>query len=138
MNLIVISYIIYLILSIGVAIWVAEVLFGNARLFFDDIFHGDQLLSDSTNKLLKMGFYLLCFGFILFQMETYQRVNEFRELFELLSIKVGTIVLTIGVIYLANVFGFFKIRQKANIRGGLRLTNDARVSLEAVEKEILK
>ena len=137
MTLVVISYITYLIICLGITYWVAEVLFTNAGVFIDDIFHGDQELSDSTNKLLKLGFYLLNIGFVLFLMKSYS-IKTHEALFEILSIKVGTIVLIVGAIFLLNVYAFLKFRKKAHLLGNLRMSPDAKLQLEVVEKDLLK
>ncbi len=137
MTLSVITYVVYLTVGIGIILWVSEVLFSNARIFFDDIFHGDQLLSDSTNKLLKMGFYLLNIGAILFLMKT-STIDTSKELFEVLSVKVGTIILIVGVLYLVNVNTFFKLRKKAKASGHLNLSETTKMKLEVIEKEVLE
>ena len=137
MTLTVIMYIVYILLCTALTAWVAEVLFGNARIFFDDIFHGDEALSDSTNKLLKLGFYLLNFGFVLFLMDSYKTINNQQVLFEELSVKIGTIILIVGFIYLVNIYGFFKLRRKAKQTGGFQLTDNAKMQLAVIEKEEL-
>ena len=42
MNPIVITYLLYLIISIGLTVWVAQTLFKNGRLFLVDVFHGNE------------------------------------------------------------------------------------------------
>ena len=134
MTLSVISYIIYLVLSIGIIFWVAEVLFSNAHIFIDDIFHGDRVISDSTSKLLKLGFYLLNFGFVLFLMKSYG-IRDSKALFEVLSIKIGTIILILGGIYLVNIYSLFKFRKKARLDGNYRLSEEKKLKLEAIERD---
>lgn len=135
MTLIVITYIIYLIVCISITYWVANVLFTNARVFFDDIFHQDAALSESTNKLLKLGFYLVNIGFILFTLETYS-VSNYETLFERLSIKVGSVILALGTIYLINVYLFFKLRRKARLSGAFGIREDVKVQLTDVEDDL--
>ncbi|MFM2359560.1 MAG: hypothetical protein RLY16_1553, partial [Bacteroidota bacterium] len=58
MNFIITAYLLYLIVSICITVWVATTLFKNGKVFLLDIFHGNQELADSVNKLLLAGFYL--------------------------------------------------------------------------------
>ncbi len=114
MTLTVIVYLIYLTICIGLTIWVANVLFSNATVFFRDIFNNNEELSDSINQLLKVGFYLINIGLVLFLLET-NTVHSSKELVEVLSWKVGGIVMLLGTMHLTNVYLFFKLRKKANI-----------------------
>ena len=58
MNYTVLTYSIYLPATILLTIWVARTLFTNGRIFLFEIFHQDNILADSVNKLLLVGFYL--------------------------------------------------------------------------------
>jgi len=136
MTLAVITYIVYLAVCIGITYWVAQVLFSNARVFFDDIFYQDVALSESTNKLLKVGFYLVNIGFILFLLKTYN-INTHKEVFEILSIKVGTVILILGTIYLTNVYLFFKLRKKARVSAAFGIKEDVKMQLSNIEDDEL-
>ena len=57
------AYVVYLVLSIGITIWVAKTLFKNGKVFLHDIFHGNQALAESVNNLLLVGFYLVNVGY---------------------------------------------------------------------------
>ena len=50
------TYAIYLVISIAVTIWVARTLHANGRAFLVEAFHGEQVLADSVNHLLVVGF----------------------------------------------------------------------------------
>ncbi len=58
-NEIVVTYVVYLLLSIALTVWVARTLFKNGRIFLVDVFHGNEALADSVNHLLVVGFYLI-------------------------------------------------------------------------------
>ena len=61
---IVVTYAMYLILSIALTIWVARTLFKNGRIFLVDVFRGNEAIADSVNQLLVVGFYLINLGYI--------------------------------------------------------------------------
>src|SRR3979411_1263024 len=63
-NYTVVTYLIYLAISIGLTIWVARTLHRNGRIFLVDVFHGNEPLADSVNHLLVVGFYLISFGYV--------------------------------------------------------------------------
>ena len=64
MNTLVWHHLLYLIISIGVTIWVARTLHKNGRVFLVDAFHGNEPLADSVNHLLVVGFYLINIGYV--------------------------------------------------------------------------
>ena len=53
MNYTVITYCIYLPISILLTIWVARALYTHGRVFLIEIFRQDLTLADSVNKLLQ-------------------------------------------------------------------------------------
>ena len=57
------AYLGYLVLSVGLTIWVARTLAKNGRVFLVDAFGGNAELADSVNKLLVVGFYLINVGY---------------------------------------------------------------------------
>ena len=61
---IVISYIVYLVISVTLTIWVARTLHKNGAIFLVDAFHGNRELAASVNHLLVVGFYLINIGFV--------------------------------------------------------------------------
>lgn len=113
MNLIILLYGLYLVITIGLTIWVARTLFRNGKLFLIDIFHGNAELAQAVNNLLLVGFYLVNIGFAVYALqESVEKVNS-RELVEILSLKIGLIILILGVMHFLNMFIFFRLRKRA-------------------------
>ena len=113
MNYLIITYAIYLALSILLTIWVARTLFRNGRVFLVDIFHGNEVLADSVNKLLLVGFYLINIGYAVYTLKIFGTVEGVQEVIERLSLKVGTIILILGAMHFFNLFIFFRSRKRA-------------------------
>lgn len=63
MNYTVWSYLIYLSLSVPVALFVGWTLHRNGRTFLMEVFQRREDLADSVNHLLVVGYYLLSIGF---------------------------------------------------------------------------
>ncbi len=60
-----IAYVIYLPIAIGLTTLVSQQLFKNSKIFMLDIFNQKEEIAMATNKLFKIGFYLLNIGFAL-------------------------------------------------------------------------
>jgi hypothetical protein len=113
MNPIIITYALYLIISIGLTIWVAKTLFKNGKTFLYDIFHGNKELADSVNNLLLVGFYLINLGYAVYTLQIHDEVLNFQQVLEKLSIKIGLIILILGAMHFLNLYIFFKLRNRA-------------------------
>ena len=107
------TYSLYLVISIAVTIWVARTLHKNGRAFLIDAFQGNDTIADSVNHLLVAGFYLLNVGWIVVTLRTQQEVNTGRALMELLSDKVGLVLLVLGVLHFCNLIAFSRMRRSA-------------------------
>ncbi|MGW6687617.1 hypothetical protein [Streptomyces sp. NPDC054961] len=112
MDLTVVAYVIYLIISIGLTIWVARTLSRNGRIFIADVLQGNEKLADAVNHLLVVGFYLVNIGFVTLYLRASETVNEARGLFEALSVKIGVVLLVLGVMHLGNVWVLNKMRRR--------------------------
>jgi len=113
MSYILTSYIIYLVLTFILTIWVARTLFRNGKVFLIDIFHGNQELANAVNNLLLVGFYLVNIGYAVYTLTITDNIVNTRELIEELSIKVGAIILILGGMHFFNMLVFFKLRKRA-------------------------
>lgn len=113
MNPIVFTYIAYLALAVPITLWVGSTLRRNGRVFLLDVFDGDEELAQAVNHLLVVGFYLVNLGFVSIALKTEDRVVDSQSALEALSVKVGTVVLVLGVLHLANLFVLNKLRRRA-------------------------
>src|SRR5678810_155572 len=113
MDPIVITYLLYLTISIALTVWVAQTLFKNGRLFLVDVFHGQESLADSVNHLLVVGFYLINLGWIVMTLRTRQDIVSVRGAVELMSDKIGTVLFVLGIMHFFNLFLFSRFRRRA-------------------------
>ncbi len=113
----VITYLVYLALSIGLTVWVARTLFRNGRRFLVDVFRGDEGLADSVNHLLVVGFYLINLGYVSLALSLRGRViPDAQAAMEALSWKVGTVLVVLGMMHFFNLFVFSLMRRSATRR----------------------
>ncbi|MES2704680.1 MAG: hypothetical protein V4649_18715 [Bacteroidota bacterium] len=115
MNYIILLYVLYIAITITLTIWVAHTLFKNGKVFLIDIFHGNQDLADAVNNLLWVGFYLVNIGYAVFTLRVFDTVTDARLLIEVLSVKIGAIILILGCMHFLNMFIFFRLRKRALI-----------------------
>jgi hypothetical protein len=113
-NLTVLTYFIYLPIVLALTLYVARILFRNARVFMLDIFSGRTDIADSTNRLFEVGFYLLNIGFALWIMEIYESMDGTQDVVEKLAGKVGGFAIYLGIVLFLHLWLFFRGKRKAS------------------------
>ena len=112
-NIIVVTYLTYLFISVNLTIWVARTLYKRGAIFLIDAFHGNKELADSVNHLLVVGFYLINIGFVSLALKTGDVISTSRAAIELLSDKMGMVMLILGGMHFFNLYVFSRIRRSA-------------------------
>jgi hypothetical protein len=105
-------YFSYLAISIVLTMWVARTLFRSGRVFLLDAFQGNEALADSVNHLLVVGFYLINVGYIVLALKTTNPLATLREVIELESTKIGTVLLILGVMHVFNILVLARMRRR--------------------------
>ncbi|MBZ5625649.1 MAG: hypothetical protein LAQ69_44195 [Acidobacteriia bacterium] len=113
---IVVSYLAYLAISLGVTVWVAQTLVRNGRVFLLDAFHGNTALADSVNHLLVVGFYLINVGYVTLALRTGATLDSARQAIELVCDKIGVVLLVLGVMHFFNLYVFNRLRKRGQDR----------------------
>ena len=109
----IITYLAYLIISVGLTVWVARTLHRNGRIFLVDSFHGNAPLADSVNHLLIVGFYLINVGCVALALKYGDKATDAGTALEILSTKVGLVLVVLGLMHFFNLFIFSKMRRRA-------------------------
>ena len=130
MDYIVLAYSIYLPIAVALTIWVARTLHTNGKVFLVDIFHGQNELAVSVNKLLQVGFYLISLGFAIIKLEimpswkydqvtgqnVQEQINNTQSMIEVLSYKLGSFILILGMMLFINLFLLLILRSGSKPR----------------------
>jgi hypothetical protein len=96
------GFIIYIGITGYITVYVGQVLYKNGRHFIFKML-GDEGLTDSVNRILLAGYYLVNLGYVSIMLTMRQPANTIAELVASLSIAVGRIVLTLGVMHYFNI-----------------------------------
>ncbi len=115
MNATLFCYGLYLILALSLTIWVGRTLHQNGRVFLVECFHGNTELAESVNHLLVVGFYLMNIGFVSLHLKTPEEVLGTREVFEVVSGKMGIVLLVLGGMHFLNLLVFTHLRRRAQL-----------------------
>lgn len=106
------AYLAYLLISIGLTVWVAQTLSKNGLVFLTECFGHDQTLATSTNHLLVVGFYLVNLGWILLTLRFGTPPETAVDAIRFLSSKVGIVVVALGLMHFFNMNAIAKFGRK--------------------------
>ena len=106
------AYLVYLLSSIALTVWVGHTLHRNGFPFVLHAFSGNELLATSINNLLLVGFYLVNFGFMSLTLKATSPILNLTQAVELLSIKLGQVLVVLGAMHFFNMHMLHKLRRR--------------------------
>lgn len=112
MNHTVATYLVYLLVSLLLTVWVGRTLHKNGRIFLVDAFRGNEPLADSINHLLLVGFYLVNAGYVVLALKQADQPASAQAVIEVLSHKIGVVLLVLGAMHFFNLYVFSRLRKR--------------------------
>ena len=113
---VIITYTVYILITLTLTIWVGRTLHTNGRVFLIDAFYGKTEQADAVNTLLIVGFYLINFGFVALFLRFGDKPTTMIEGIEYIATKVGVVLVVLGGMHFFNIFNLAKMRRKAKGR----------------------
>ena len=108
-----ILYGVYVVVSAALTVWVGQTLHRNGQLFLVEAFRGDARMADAVNHLLRVGFYLINFGFVALFLSLGREPDTLSGAIEYISVKIGIVLLVLGGMHFFNLFVFTRMRKRA-------------------------
>jgi hypothetical protein len=109
---VVVTYVAYLAISVALTVFVGSALSRSGRVFLRDVFGEQTGPADAASRLIVVGFYLLTLGFITLTMRMSGEIGSVRQAIQVLSVKIGEVLLVLGALYLANIGFLARIRRR--------------------------
>jgi hypothetical protein len=107
-----VTYVAYLVISVALTVLVGSALSRSGRVFLLDVFGGQAAPAEAVNRLLVTGFYLLNLGFVTLTMRMSGEIGGPRQAIQVLSGKIGEVLLVLGALHLANIVFFTRLRRR--------------------------
>jgi hypothetical protein len=96
-------YIVYGVLCAALIVWLIKTLHRAGNIFLQDSFPGRPELAMAVRRLLDIGFYLVCFGYVALTFKTFWPMTDLSEATEVLSVKLGCFLLLLGGMHFFNL-----------------------------------
>ena len=110
MELRLVDYVIYLVASAFLTVYVSRTLFKNGRVFLVEVFQ-QQGLADSVNHLLVVGFYLINLGWAALLINAGGSPQSIPDMIQETVTRLGVVLLVLGGMHFFNMFVLYLIRR---------------------------
>lgn len=107
-------YAAYAASSIGLTVWIARTLFKNGAVFLEEVFADQPRMAEAVNRLLVVGFYLVNLGYASLLLKAGGSATVV-EAIEVLSSKLGLLLLSLAAMHFVNLYLFHRIRRRAKV-----------------------
>ena len=105
------DYVIYLVASVLLTVWVGNTLFRNGRPFLVAVFK-ESGLADSVNRLLVVGFYLVNLGAAALLINAGGAPQSLPDMIQETVTRLGVVLLVLGSMHFFNLLVFQQIRHR--------------------------
>ncbi len=106
------TYLIYLSLTYFITVHVGLRFNRNGRIYILRLTGGDERLTDSINRLLLTGYYLLNLGYAALMIRNWRTVDTITQSLLSIATMTGTIMLTLAVIHFLNMLAIYLLSRK--------------------------
>lgn len=110
MDMLVTTYVIYSAAAIGLTGVLARTLAHNGKVFLAEVFEDNNTLAGAINNMLVTGFYMLNLGYAFLIFRTAPAFTTLGAV-ENLVMKLGALLVSLGVIHFINMAIFWRIRR---------------------------
>jgi hypothetical protein len=107
-------YAAYAATSVGLTVWIARTLFKNGAVFLEEVFADSPRMAEAVNRLLVVGFYLVNLGYASLLLKA-NGSSSLVEAIEVLSTKLGLLLLSLAGMHFVNLYVFHRIRRRAHV-----------------------
>lgn len=115
MNYNILSYIIYVMLSIYIIVWVGKMFHKNGRIFIVSLFNGQTETADTTNNILLVAYYLFNIGYAVIQFSYWQQISNTATMIYSITYKSGILILLLALLHYNNMFIIYILSRKKKI-----------------------
>lgn len=101
-NINIIAYCIYLLIGVGITVFVGKHLHKNGYYLILDLFD-NEVFTKTLNLMLLVGYYLVNIGYISMTITTFNHMENAQDVFEAVGEKVGLIFIILGLLHVNNI-----------------------------------
>ncbi len=103
MNYNIVAYFLYFAITFFIIVKVGRICYLNGNVFVSQLIPNHEDLCKKINHLLLIGYYLLNIGYCTMTIISWEKIERFSQLVEIISLKTALIVLIIAGMHYLNI-----------------------------------
>ena len=103
MNYNILSYLIYGCITVYIIHSVGKAFYRNGRIFILQLFHQNEAMTDTTNNILLMAYYLFNIGYAVIQFSFWEKVWDTATMIASIATKTSILVMILAVTHYFNI-----------------------------------
>ena len=107
-------YATYAACAVGLTAWLARTLYRSGAVFLEEVFDRPEVAM-AVNRLLVTGFFMINLGYAMFLLKSHDAATATRAI-EVLVQKLGILLLTLAAVHFVNVYVFWRLRRRNEVR----------------------
>ncbi len=108
MNLNILAYFIYLPVTVIIIYYLGKICYQNGNVYVEQLVPDHKEECVRVNKMLLIAFYLMNMGYCAIALINWTQITSFQQLTEIVSFKVGIMVMLIAFMHYFNLFWISK------------------------------
>lgn len=112
MNLNLIGYAIYLLITVLIIVKVGRICYQNGNVYVAQLIPNQQDFCLKINQMLLLGYYLLNIGYCAMTLIAWEKIQTLNQLIEVIAFKSAIIIGTIAFLHYSNIYVLTKYIQK--------------------------
>ncbi|APG65118.1 hypothetical protein LPB136_07035 [Tenacibaculum todarodis] len=105
------TYILYILLSSSVVIYVGDFCYRNGKTYILSYFSNDINFGNGINKLLRIAYYLLNIGLAIWSLHSMKQIQNLVEAILEISSRMSYILLIISALHFINIYTVYLIHK---------------------------
>jgi uncharacterized membrane protein len=103
MNYNIAAYIVYLILTVFIIVYVGKLFYRNGRVFILALMKNDTAVTDHINNILLVAYYLFNIGYAFLKLKFWQPVNDPEELISSIANNMSVLIFILALTHYINM-----------------------------------
>ena len=112
MNYNIFSYLVYSCITIYIIYWVGKLFHSNGRIFILRLFYQNESLTDTTNNILLLAYYLFNIGYVVIQFSYWETVTDLESMIASIALKAGLLIMILAVTHYVNMLLIYFLSKK--------------------------
>lgn len=106
------TYVIYILLSSAIVIWVGNMCYKNGQVYILNYFPDRIAFGNGINKLLKIAYYLLNIGLAVWSLHSLKEITSTVAMILEISSRLSYILLIIALLHMLNIYTVYLIHKQ--------------------------